>query len=66
MLSKTVTLSNLINDCVVLAKDAGRIVKNTVQYAATKQHPNAETVKNQSGISNADYLIRQTYLHNLS
>ena len=30
MLTKQLTLSNLINDCVILAQNAGRVISSTV------------------------------------
>lgn len=58
MLSKQVTLSNLINDCVVLAKNAGRILNTTVQ-GVEQAFTVPETIDDKKArITEADYLIR--------
>ena len=64
MLAKSITLSNLINDCVILARDAGRVVRATASHLALSTDTTKEDRKTE--ISQADFLIRQTYLHNLS
>jgi len=85
---KTVKLSNIINDCVVLAQQAGNIIRQThksndlksmfrdkarlalrsiSEEAAESQHSAlCEQVRKIDAIEQADTLIRQTYLHNLS
>ena len=56
MLTKSITLSNLINDCVILARDAGRVVRATASHLAL----NSDTPKDQrkTEISQADFQIR--------
>ena len=63
MLNKSLTLSNLINDCVILAQNAGRVISSTV--SAPQSNGSAEVNKT-AQILHTDQLIRQTYMHNLS
>ena len=56
MLAKSITLSNLINDCVILARDAGRVVRATASHLALSTDTTKEDRKTE--ISQADFLIR--------
>ena len=57
------SMTNLINDCVIMIQQAGQIVQQA-------HHENSfrpkDTDSRASNIAEADRSIRQTYLHNLS
>lgn len=59
---KIVKLSNLINDCVVMMQQAGNLAQQTHLESAFA----GARASRQQKIEEADYLIRQTYMHNLS
>ena len=57
------SMTNLINDCVVMIQQAGQIVQQAhLESAFTPKGTEARA----SNIAQADRSIRQTYLHNLS
>lgn len=73
---QVVKLSNLINDCVIMIQQAGQLVQKTNDdmagagaFAAARRAASRSAAKSQDrdqNIADVDFLIRQTYMHNLS
>ena len=61
---QVIKLSNLINDCVVMIQEAGQLVQKTNMKSSAFTRSSA--INRKESIADVDFLIRQTYMHNLS